>query len=213
MLFRTLVLVVCFSVALPAATIFLNSSDFGAAIATPLTDHYSPADGYPAGFGLYSNSAMTAFFGEAAYTTTGHSDNNIVSGERYCAGCNGSFGLDFTSTSVGDSQGVFGVGLDITSNDAILPYWAYITFGDDTGLSYGLASGAGFFGVTDTRRIRTIHFGLSNGLPTTSGSFQIDNLTIGAEPTSVPEPSMALPVALVLGMLGLRCRRSRASRT
>jgi hypothetical protein len=56
---------------------------------------------------------MTAVLGATTYQTSGHLDNNIVFGTSttYCGGCNGSFILDFTSTSIGSGNGVFGLGL------------------------------------------------------------------------------------------------------
>lgn len=107
MLTRFLMMLICCAVSLPAATLYTSRLDFEATLSTLLTDSYSPSDGYPAGFGIYNNATMTGFFGETAYQSTGFSDLNIVSGETYCAGCNGSFLLDFTGASLGDAQGVF----------------------------------------------------------------------------------------------------------
>ena len=51
-----------------------------------LTDDYSPASGYPAGFGVYNNATMSAFFGETDYESTGFNNLNIIqSSETYCS--------------------------------------------------------------------------------------------------------------------------------
>jgi len=89
-----------------AATIYTDRTSFEPALGSYLTDGYSPADGYPGGFGLYGNAVMSAYFGETAYTTTGWLNHNIIQGgSTYCAGCNGSFELGFTATSVGSPAG------------------------------------------------------------------------------------------------------------
>jgi hypothetical protein len=66
-----------------------------------------------------------ALLGETRYRSTGFADTNMVFsalGNTYdCAGCNGSFELSFTSTSVGGSGGVFGVGLGIGGPGRTVP--------------------------------------------------------------------------------------------
>src|SRR6476659_3821144 len=59
-------------------------------------------------------------------------------GPAYCAGCNGSFILDFRHTSVGTSKGVYGVGFDFVNNGPPLyspQYTAFITFGDKSSVN------------------------------------------------------------------------------
>lgn len=160
---------------------YTDRSTFESDLDTIITDDYSPSSGYPSGFAIYNNVQMSSFFGETDYQTTGFPDwNFILSSETYCAGCNGSFLLSFTTTSVTESgTGVFGVGVDILSNASTVPYFAYITYGDATTETRSLPTGSSFFGVTAPELIQSIHFGLSGGGSTTSGSFEIDNLTIG----------------------------------
>lgn len=162
-------------------TFYTDRAAFQAGLGSFLTDDYSPASGYPSGFNIYNNAEMSAFFGETVYYTTGFPEWNFKnSAENYCAGCNGSFRLIFTSTSFTQGGvGIFGAGVDIVSNSSSLPYHAFITYGDATTESRALPSGSSFFGVTAPELIESIHFGLSDGSPTTSGSFVIDNLTIG----------------------------------
>src|SRR5262245_41262332 len=85
-----------------------------------VTDDYSNA-GYVF---QQSDAAMTAVLNQTAYTATGFANNNIVVGGRYCAGCNGSFRLTFTGTTVGTAQGVYGVGLDVVTNAGNPGYFA-----------------------------------------------------------------------------------------
>ncbi|HWB79824.1 MAG TPA: hypothetical protein VG755_32895, partial [Nannocystaceae bacterium] len=77
-----------------------------------------------------SDAQMGAIIGETDYHTTGFVDWNLVVGAAYCAGCNGSFELLFQTTTVGTNEGVNGVGFDVTANDMMAPYYAYITFAD-----------------------------------------------------------------------------------
>jgi hypothetical protein len=141
---------------------------------------------------LHTNAAMTAVVGETRYTSTFFSDLNLIVrsfdltgqplGFGYCAGCNGSFRLDFTGTSVGDAGGVFGVGFDVTavgqrvSGFADRPA-AFVTFGDGTTASLPLDRG--FWAITAGARIRTIHVGGTDGAATNQMLIVIDNLTIG----------------------------------
>ena len=73
----------------------------------------------------------------------------------YCAGCNGSFILDFGHTSIGTSKGVYGVGFDFVNDGPPLfspQYTAFITFGDKSSVNELLPiefqPQTGFFGVT-----------------------------------------------------------------
>jgi cysteine-rich repeat protein len=148
-------------------------------LSTSVTDDYEDA-----GYVFNQNDAvMSGILGETDYQATGHANTNLVwlSGvdHRYCAGCNGSFRLTFTSTTVGTADGVYGVGLDVTGNDAGTPYWAFVTFADGDTDDVALPVGASFWAVTAPELIESIHFGLSGGGSTTAGSFHIDDLTIG----------------------------------
>lgn len=185
---------------------YTDRTTFEANLVTIITDDYSTASGYPGGFGIYTNDVVSNFFGETDYQSTGFNNHNIVnSGTYYCAGCNGSFLLSFTTTSLTESgTGVFGVGVDILGNepdpDPSYLYFAYITYGDATTETRSLPAGASFFGVTAPELIQSIHFGLSGGGTTTSGSFYIDNLTIGNMEDTLPE-ELAVPTMNESGMI------------
>ena len=153
---------------------------FEETLGTMITDDYGTPP-YPAGNNYYDDATFSAFLGETDYHSTGWANHNShVSDDTYCAGCNGSFELNFQTTSVTQSgTGVYGVGLDILLNYAGTPYWAFITYGDGTTDDIPLPAGTSFFGVTAPELIVSIHFGLSGGGSTTDGSFTMDNLTIG----------------------------------
>ncbi|MBC8071932.1 MAG: hypothetical protein IAG13_26630 [Deltaproteobacteria bacterium] len=156
-------------------TYYDNQDDFTSDIMESVTDDYSN----PGYVFIQNNAMMSAVIGETDYFTTGFDDLNIVSGGYYCAGCNGSFELSFQSTSVGEPEGVNGVGLNIVTNDFGTPYFAFITFADGTTADILLGPGGNYWGVSAPERIERIHFGLSGGVPTMAGGFGIDDLTIG----------------------------------
>lgn len=203
-----------------ALSIFNDRANFQSQLGNSITDDYESA-GYKTGdivdtpdLDIFTNAAMDSVLGEAKYQTTtpyGNNGYNLVLGSEnrsYCAGCNGSFILDFTQASVGSASGVFGVGLDILVNSASLPYSAFVSFGDGSTQNFALSPGSQFFGITDNSLIKSINFGLPNGGSTTSGAFQIDNLTIGsAQATAVPTPAL-LPGLIGLGAAALRKRKA-----
>ena len=207
-----LAVTVCAS-ATQAATTYADRVSFEAALGTQVTDDYDSA--YPAGFGVYDSAAMSAFLGETDYESTGFQDNNIIQSTRtYCAGCNGSFRLSFTTTSVGTTLGVFGVGLDIDANSPFLPYDAFVTFGDGSTTTFDLNDGPRFFGLTSPLLVSEIHFTQASGDTTRSGSFVIDDLTIGAQadPPVIPVPaSLPLMVTALAGAVALARRRRDGS--
>jgi hypothetical protein len=195
-----------------AATItYSNRAVFEATLAGAITDDYENA-GYAL---LQSNAQMGAVVGQTQYVTTGHTDNNIVfslgNGHFYCAGCDGSYRLDFTSTSVSTGGGVYGVGFDYANGGAPL-YHAFITFGDNSSLDVALNEvffpSFDFFGITSDRLIKTVAIGLANGDPTQQGEMVQDNLTIGSRiSNAVPEP--AALTLLGLGLLAIGATRRR----
>ncbi len=204
----TLSLALCAGAAQAAPTFYATRGAFESTLSVSVTDTYEN----PGYVFIQSDAAMSAVLGETDYRATGFGDLNIVFntlvGKAYCAGCNGSFELSFTSTSVGGSGGVFGVGLDIVGNAGTPDYVAFITYGDGATQEVDLPQGSGFFGLTSTDLVRSIHFGLAGGGSTQLGSFSIDNLTIGGPGRTVPEPGGLALVGLALAAAGLMRRRA-----
>lgn len=192
-----------------AETLFGNRAGFEATLAASVTDTYSNP-GYSF---IQSNAAMSAVLGETDYQSTGFTNLNIVSSGYYCAGCNGSFILSFGTTSVTDGNGVFGVGFDFANSGGFFD--ALVTFGDGATQLYDLGAAgflpSTFWGLTSTRRISSISFGPGGGT-TTSGSFGIDNLTIGSAPSGVvPEPAAWALMISGFGLVGAAARRRRTA--
>jgi hypothetical protein len=198
---------------------YSNRALFQAQLGASITDDYENP-----GYQFHQTDAqMTAVLNETRYQTTGFSNNDLVflnNTHEYCAGCNGTFLLSFTQTTVGDSNGVSGVGLDVGINNGNPFYDALVTFGDGTTADYALPQGSpivgqyvGFWGITSSAEIRSIYFGV-DGNPSQSGLFSIDNLTIGGEASPVPEPRY-LVVLMVFGIiLGIaRCAFVRQEST
>ncbi|MFG6095133.1 PEP-CTERM sorting domain-containing protein [Leptothoe sp. ISB3NOV94-8A] len=212
-----------------AFTIFSDRPTFENQLETFIVDDYSDP-GYAAGdifdiavFDIHSDANMSSIIGETQYTTTGGADDNFIpsqaSDRYYCAGCNGSFLLDFTSTSVGDSSGVFGVGFDIEGTaEAVFGTFAFVTFGDGSTDNFFLPEFQDvFWGITSDLNISSIAFGLEDGGTNTDNDVQrmaLDNLTIGSNPTpseSVPEPATLLGL-LAIGGLGLATKRGSVAK-
>jgi hypothetical protein len=198
------------STSVQATFLYSDRANYEASLTNIVQDNYEN----PSYVSIQANAAMSTVLGETQYTSTGHPNINIVFGNltnhSYCAGCNGSFLLDFTATSVSSAGGVFGAGFDY-SNEYInnVLYHAFVTFGDNTTLDIALNEIAfpntNFFGITSDQLIKTMHLGLANGETTTSGSFTLDNLTIGTQ--NVPEPAT---LALIgLGLAGMCFHRRR----
>ena len=125
---------------------------------------------------------MSAALGETIFQSTGWTDANVVltgggANHFYCAGCNGSFRLTFTSTSQGGSNGVYGAGFDV-SNQQTVAWIAYVTLGDLSTMEVPL-DGTSFFGITSDKLIRSVHVGLTGGGTTQNGNIEMDNLTVG----------------------------------
>jgi hypothetical protein len=202
-----------------AATIYSDGPTFLAQLGTSVTDNYQSPGYYNAaasenpgtctsglgGVCEFSNTAMDAVLGETQYVTTGFANHNLIASPgtpdaAYCAGCNGSFNLIFTSTTVGTSSGVFGAGFDFS----LTTYYAYVTFGDGSTANYALPTGGGFWGITSTLDIKSIDIGLTGGGTTTDGDIQFTDLTIGS---SVPEPGAGF--LTLLGAAALIAKRIR----
>lgn len=210
---------------LPAATVYQTRKVFDDAVGLEIIDTYESNLGYRTPLIPISDEMMTSIFGQTRYKSTGYSDHNFVyktslfGDSAYCAGCNGSFLLDFTRTSLGTSAGVFGVAFDIVSHLSANPYFALATFGDGSTESFSLAeygrNGGGFFGLTSPLAIRSIHFGLADGGARRDGLFAIDNLTIASAnmpprlASAVPEPRAWLAMVMGLGLMGSAVRRAR----
>lgn len=190
------------------------------------------------GYHRFSDGAMSAILGETKYSTTGHDDSNQVTtgyaanngNFAYCAGCNGSFMMQFDSTSVGNSDGVYGVAFDMyynylsDSGDYWWPfpsntegYHAYVTFGDGTTYDYELPVAApidsttahpSFWAITSKKYIKSVHIGDVNGGVARKSSFVMDNLTIGsASPVPLPAASwLFLGGMAIIGRIA--CRKS-----
>lgn len=173
-----------------STTVYTNRAAFLAALGTSFTDDYEN----PNYMFIQNDAQMTAVEHQTAYMSTGFNNLDIVFNDHgnnhsYCAGCNGSFILDFTNTSFGNGNGVFGVGLDVVDvNDG---YIATVFLGDGSEEQFTLPPPGSFFGITDPLGINHICFGLADCMTTTSLSFAEDNLTIGTAPGGggVPEPS------------------------
>lgn len=213
-----------------AFTVFDDRTTFQVQLGASITDDYTNP-GYDidpvTGVNSLNDVEMNAVLGETIYQPTGFSNINLVGsviGGRtgYCAGCNGSFLLSFTSTSVGSDVGVFGVGLDLIANAGDVEtrkniYSAFVTFGDGSTANFALPlvdnegdlSSFPFFGLTSDQLITSIAFGLPDGGVTTDGLFAINNLTIGAE---VPGPLPLFGVAAAFGASRRIRKRIKASR-
>ncbi|MEQ1659568.1 MAG: PEP-CTERM sorting domain-containing protein, partial [Hylemonella sp.] len=165
------------------------------------------------------NAAMSAAFGQTSYQSTAYSPGvNLVgstyvgnAGGAYCAGCNGSFLLSFTNTTISNLNGVFGVGLDVQYTEGIVPYHAFATFGDGTTADFVLPSvsiqqPATFWGLTNDAGIVSVHFGEVNGASTRRDALVIDNLTIAS---AVPEPETY--TLMLAGLVGLFVQQRRSS--
>jgi hypothetical protein len=188
--------------------IFLNS------VGQSVTDDYSsPGYGYD-----ISDAAMSAVLGQTQYRAISFPNINLVASElgdatAYCAGCNGSFDLIFTSTTLGNTNGVYGAGFDVVINDGYLGFnaSAAVTFGDGTRRLYALPIGNyvpyAFWGITSDSEIREIDIVRTDGQPSPSNDeptqqivFAMDSLTIASaqKASALPEPSLGVLSGLCL---------------
>lgn len=216
-----------------ATVTYTYKPTFLSVVGTTITDTYD-APGYQSGVPTLSgghiltDAAMSAVLGETTYKSTYlsnyndvyHVSSSIPSNNVYCAGCNGSFQLGFSSTSISRANGVYGVGFNFI-NQSINQgpgYTAYVTFGDGSAQNYllpdatqnGAGGLGGFFGIKSDLQITSIAFGGTDGATTGLGSFSIDNLTIGAAPTTIPLPaSLPLFASGLCGLVLLHRRRRK----
>ncbi|MFP5390135.1 MAG: PEP-CTERM sorting domain-containing protein [Gammaproteobacteria bacterium] len=214
------------TLAAPAATVYGDRTAFMSTMKIFVLDDYQNPAYQPA----QSDAAMSAVLGETRYTATGFNNVNLVIHDSdlpdtpsqprfYCAGCNGSFVMDFTKASVASGGAVHGVGFDYVNVadpwQFFLGYHADITFGDGShqDIPLGLSDYTGpgqwaFFGLTSEQGIRSISIGRANGAPSTAGFFGQDNLVIGSA-VPVPEPAPVAMLGVGLGALLWRAKRSR----
>jgi hypothetical protein len=206
-----LILPALFAVATHADTIIYNDpGEFFAATGTKITDNYTNT--------LYmdeqTDAYMSGVLGETKYHTTTWPNNDIVFapspvygrtqyGRAYCGGCNGGFVLDFTSTSIGSSAGVYGVGFWVFQNDQKVPAYDLISYADGTTDLFPMPRGlpAGYWGITSDKLISEMQIVDPNGHvpPHSEFAFAIQALTIAAAP--VPEPGSC--VLLLTGLISL----------
>jgi hypothetical protein len=203
-----------------SSVVFGDRASFENGLGSLITDTYDQVEnGYQNT--PYTDEAMSAVVGETTYNTNfyeqtnnvgdidGDSDREYSSGGRF-----GSFGLDFTKTSLteelnGNKLGVFGVAFDIQWSNSKSPATAYVTYGNNTTQNFGLANTLGFWGLTSSDYIQTIHFGGPDG-GIRKFTVAIDNLTIGGvSPVPVPAAVWLFGTALI-GFVGMSRRRNVA---
>jgi hypothetical protein len=201
---------------------YSDRSPFETQLGTFIVEDYSAA-GYSSGdivdlptVDVHSNASVTAVRGEVDYRSTRNFGLNTIGFDSlsgtyfYCAGCNGSFELGFTTTSVGTAAGVFGVGFDPFTAQGIDSVTAFITFGDSSTQNITLPT-TGFFGITSDLLIRSIHIGDLDGAATDTLRYAITDLTFGsaATNTSVPEPTSLVLLGVGASLLARR-RKNQA---
>lgn len=183
-----------------AVVTYANQAAFLAGVSDPKVDTFDGS------FHILSNAAIkAASAGQVGYASTGWNNLNIVSGGYLCWGCNGSGVLDLTDTNVGTINGVFGFSMEVKFNSS---YNAYITFGDNSTLA--VLNPNGYYGLTSTSLIKRVEFAHAMGQTSTDGQMGIDNVTVAAAPSDVPEPgSLAMLGLGLLGLAGVRRMKAR----
>lgn len=216
------------SAASAAPIVYGSRVAFDAATGISVVDTYSgyaagdhPLDTDPLGNfpgGLFTDSGMTAVLGQTSYFSSGM--NNVSPLDPLFGGpgnlafsslFNSGFSLGFISTSVGTSEGVYGIGFDFAFPllfDGVTPssLEVRVFFNGDVAdysipFSADPAAPFTFWGVTDERLIRAI---------TVSSNAHLDNLEVAAPPVAVPEPaSLFLLGTGAAGLIAHRARRRR----
>lgn len=196
-----------------AAQHYTDRSSFEATLSRIIVDDYEN----PAYHFFMNNAQFSAVRNETRYTSTYFDNlallapmNAAQTDHGYCAGCNGSYRLDFSSTSIANQQGgIFGFGMDYESSEA--PVTALITYADGSTENMALPSTPwGFFGVTSARSISSVAFGLADGVPSSAIYLVQDNLTIGQAVSAVPEASELTMLVSGLTALAYLSRRRKA---
>ena len=215
--------------------VYSSQSSFLAAVGTSITDNYSNP-GYTRSFGpnppnFLTDAYMTSVLNQTTYKDTMFPNHNEVigpidgSGNPYfCTGCNGSFDLGFKSTSLTSGGGVFGVsfnyrdgGLPGAPNNPLFDF--LVTFANGSTVDYtvpqsgspGPSGFAGdFWGITSDLQIADIYVGV-DGKPSAATIFGLDNLTIAANKTVVPEPMTLGIFAAGLGGIAAMRRKKKSN--
>ncbi|CAE7412928.1 unnamed protein product [Symbiodinium pilosum] len=168
--------------------IFSKKKKFEALLSASIVDPYDNV-GYTMGdnadfpnFDSFTDAGMTAVIGETQYTSTGFVNNNLITNQAsgdpiYCAGCNGSYRLTFTSTSIGTPEGVFAAGVVVAAEaEGVFGTIAFVTYGDGSTDEFPVPDQSDgedpFWGIIDCRRIASIHMGLAGGAPNIDNDVQ-----------------------------------------
>jgi hypothetical protein len=176
-----------------------------------------------------TNAEMGAVLGQTKYTSTGQDNVAVVgpelSGHYYCAGCNGSYLMDFQHTSISTNNTVYGVGFDYWADASmygslsdLYRVHAFVTFGDGSQQDILLNEGpwndfvtSDFLGITSDLGIRSIAVGLANGGASKLVYAAQDNLAIGQKfvtgDSEIPEPSSIAVIGLAAAGLSFARRR------
>lgn len=190
-----------------ATTVYTNRSSFEAQLKDIVVDDYE----HPAYQFKMTDAQMNAVRNETRYTSTLFYNTSLIpeyeNGQHgYCAGCNGSYKMDFSATSISQSGGVFGVGIDYVSNGEAAT--VSVRYADGTSENIALTSTEwGFFGLTSSLMIQSLAFGVADGADASKMYLMQDNLSIGQSIAAVPEPAEAL--MLSAGLLAIAVARRR----